>query len=191
MSRDFPLPQSREELIEQNRRIAVEKIKGASDAIAELQCRLTDARSLLNLPGVLDGSTAVQCFALFSGLRDALKQFDGLIGAEIDTPSSGRDAGRLHDIVLRHFEQTSTSQVKCEGRTVHLQNQLWASCLDVDALKRHPDTAEFVREKVNGQTLSAYVRELEKGDDGEVVLPEGLQDAIRVSETIQVRTRKG
>jgi hypothetical protein len=190
---DLPhrLPQSKEELIKQSRWIAIENLRRASEELNQLQYDLNNVRSLLDLPGVLDGAVAVQALALFSSLRDNLKQVNEIIGTEINTPSSGRDGGRLHDIVLRHFEETGTSQVKCEGRTVHLQSQLWASCLDLEPLKKHPDTKAFIREGVNAQTLSAYIRELPRDDEGDVQLPEGLENAIKVSETTQVQTRKG
>lgn len=148
----------------------------------------------LGLPHLLRDSACVRFFALFSQLRDAVKQIDVAIGAEIDTTamSEGRkhDVGRLQGAVQRYLERIGAKSAPAEGKLVTFTRKLWASATDIAALKKHAVTQVFVKETVNGQTLTSWVNELDKDNQGMPALPDELKDAIQVTEKFSVSARK-
>ena len=86
-------------------------------------------------------------------------------------------------------------------RTVHKRRQVWASSNGdmpglIQALNEVGLDEEYVEETVNAQRLSAYVRQF---DDGErpmsaeqivAQLPEPLQNAVKVTEKIELNSVK-
>lgn len=100
------------------------------------------------------------------------------------------DLNAAEETLLRHMEETGMQSTKIDGITVYLHRQLWASALDIQAILENRDSAFLVKETVNGNSLSSWVRELDKDDEGQPVLPEDLKEAIKVSEKFAVRTRK-
>jgi hypothetical protein len=147
---------------------------------------------------VVPGAKAVRFMAVLAVLRDSIKHVDGLIGSEIDSASSTRQAGRLHELVANYFEETGRQSEHIEGRTVYLKHDIWASAVDIQAIKAYEPLTKLVQEKVNGQTLSAQVREYVQNakDDGKEygdiheVLPAEMRNAVRITELVSVRTRK-
>jgi len=95
--------------------------------------------------------------------------------------------------LLAQFTAAGVDKITLEGRTLWVQRMLWAGARDgntiraVEALKAH-GLAEFCREQLNVQGLSAFVRERDKAGDPPV--PEGLAEAITVAEKFSVRVRK-
>lgn len=75
-------------------------------------------------------------------------------------------------------------------RTLYLKEEIWASATEPDALAHNLDTADMVRPTVNGQTLSAWVREQPRDPEGNPILPESIKDAIKISRVTKLRTRK-
>lgn len=82
------------------------------------------------------------------------------------------------------------------GRTVYLAHETWAS---VPKELRKAAAARFGRAglsdlvdrtNINGQTLSAWVRERPVDKDGKPVLPPSLREYVKVSQPIKVKTRK-
>ena len=108
--------------------------------------------------------------------------------------------------LLQRFEHAGLQSMKTElGVTVYVHRQLWAGAQDgntdrlVGSLKLVGLEA-LVREQVNSQTLSAWVREQAKAhENGHTLSPEEirpllpgpLQEAMSLSEKFSVRTRKG
>ena len=75
-------------------------------------------------------------------------------------------------------------------RTLYLKEEIWASATAPDALTHNLDTADMVRPTVNGQTLSAWVREQPRDAEGNPILPADIAEAIKVSRVTKLRTRK-
>ena len=125
--------------------------------------------------------------------------------AAIDAELKGIKA-RLADLepkLLAFFEDMGMQSVKANGRTFYIHRQLWAGKLaDADAhafaeAMRAIGLGDMVKESVNAQTLSSWVREqaaeLEPGSSPEEIvaaLPEGLRGLMKVSEVFSVRSRK-
>ncbi len=104
----------------------------------------------------------------------------------------------LEEKLLRIIEETpNLKSVNFRGCCVYLHQQLWASATDIDAVKKNAETSELVKETVNAQTLSSWVRELaeEAKKQGKTLaepedcLPDDLKGAIKVSQVFHVRTR--
>ncbi len=94
--------------------------------------------------------------------------------------------------VLDHFQKIGIDRVTVDGVTIYVRRQLWAGREDgvtVDeactALK-DAGLPEYAHERVNTQSLSAFVREL---DAAGKPLPAELQGVIKVSEVFKVQTR--
>ena len=98
--------------------------------------------------------------------------------------------------ILDQFARDGVSSVKVtdgnEDATIYLHKQMWARPKDGDyvatcfALRRN-GLSSFVKETVNLQTLSAYVREQEK--EGQP-LPSDVAETLDVRTEYAVRVRK-
>lgn len=94
--------------------------------------------------------------------------------------------------LLSQFEAAETSSIKTNNGTVSMARQIWSSPKEgmaekmIEAIRaRQP---ELVKETINAQSLSSFVRELTEG--GENPLPPDLADLIEVKEVYQLRVRK-
>ncbi len=107
--------------------------------------------------------------------------------------------------LIEYFQNNGLQNISKGKSTVYLQRTLFASLTDKDAgyakLREHGH-GELVKDNVNGNTLSAWVRErisdYEKEHPDEINtddlnkrlgLPDDLQNLIRVSEKYSVRVR--
>lgn len=164
--------------------------QGLEDTLSEIQ----DISKNLNTPGLLRDSAPVRFFSLFSQLRDAVKKIDAAIGAEIDTFSmaEGRkhDVGRLQGAVQRYLERIGAKSAPAEGKLVTFTRKVWATATNIAALKANAVTKVFVKERVNPQTLTSWVNELDKDNQGMPALPDELKDAIKVTEKFSVSAKK-
>jgi len=127
---------------------------------------------------------------------DELKRFVALeerrrkLEAEIDTVKA--EAAELEELLLPQFEQSGMERVAIDGRTVYVERKLWAKAKDGDkasvckALKRCR-LGDYVEETFNTNSLSAYVRELDR--EGRP-LPPSLREVLEVSEVFKLRTRR-
>ena len=90
--------------------------------------------------------------------------------------------------LVEEFARAGIQNIKTKtGQTVSLRREIFAK-LTGDLKKSHTalrraGLGDFIKEGVNTQTLSAYVRELEE------VLPKGLQPYINVTEVYRMRMR--
>lgn len=110
------------------------------------------------------------------------------------------------EAALKPLEEAILEEITQEGVTsfrvttpdfglvnVYLERRVWAKCVDGDwaratqALKSAGLT-EYIEVKYNTQSLSAYLRELDRAGEP---LPEQLMGAIDAEQRLSVRTRKG
>lgn len=113
----------------------------------------------------------------------------------------------LEPLIMERFENAGMQSMKStQGTVIYVRRDLWAGAKEgaevllLEALKA-VGLGDMVKEKVNTQTLSAYVREQEKEQFGAnvsakpeqiiEVLPEGLRNAVNITEKFSLRTRKG
>ncbi|KKN81413.1 hypothetical protein LCGC14_0320260 [marine sediment metagenome] len=109
--------------------------------------------------------------------------------------------------LIEYFQDHGLQNITKGKSTVYLQRSLYASLTDKDAgyakLREHGH-GELVKDNINGNTFSAWVREriadYEKANPDEIStddlnkkldLPNDLQNLIRVSDKYSVRVRKG
>lgn len=113
----------------------------------------------------------------------------------------------LEPQIMERFENAGMQSMKSkQGTVIYIRRDLWAGAKEgaevllLEALKA-VGLGDMVKEKVNTQTLSAYIREQEKDQFGanvsakpeEIigVLPEGLREAVNIMEKFSLRTRRG
>ena len=122
----------------------------------------------------------------FVALEERRRQLE----TEVDAIKA--EASELESRLLPQFEQSGTERIAIDGRTVYVERKLWAKAKDGDkpavckALKR-AHLGDYVEETFNTNSLSAYVREL---DREERPLPSSLRDVLEVSEVFKLRTRR-
>lgn len=120
---------------------------------------------------------------------------------------------RLDDIeeqIVPQMLSDGVSQMRVDGRTIYIANKIYAGPKDgdkgsvIDALKSSDDTAAFVAENYNAQTLRSYVSEIAKEvetvckKDGRLfdeeairaALPTELAAAIKISFVHSLHSRK-
>lgn len=102
-----------------------------------------------------------------------------------------KQRAELQRDLLALWEQSGTSQVRIDGRLVHLRRDVYAGIADRSALVAWLEGNGFADlVTVNSTTLSSWVREQYAGAPGELpALPDELQPLINVSETFTIRTR--
>jgi len=122
----------------------------------------------------------------FVALEERRKQLE----AEVDSIKA--EAAELEGLLLPQFEQSGMERVAIDGRTVYVERKLWAKAKDGDkpsvckALKRCR-LGDYVEETFNTNSLSAYVRELDR--EGRQ-MPPSLVAVLDVSEVFKLRTRR-
>ena len=103
-----------------------------------------------------------------------------------------RETAELEAALLPQFEQDAIDRITVDGRTVYVERKLWAKAKDGDkpavckALKRCR-LGDYVEETFNTNSLSAYVRELDR--EGRQ-MPPSLAAVLDVSEVFKLRTRR-
>jgi DNA-binding ferritin-like protein len=111
----------------------------------------------------------------------------------------------LEPVILERFENAGMQSMKSKmGATIYIRRELWSGAAEgsevllLEVLKSI-GMGDLVKEKVNTQTLSAYVREVEKEtfngaavDPNELIkaLPEQLQPVLKVTQKFSLRTRR-
>lgn len=147
----------------------------------------------------------VELFRKLASL-DAIKKFTGELEKLIT-----KYRAPLEEQALARFEQLGINNFNIDGRTIYLHREWWAKSKDpehmaetIAALKACDETAPFVKETFNTQSLSAYFRERRLGyeealehveSDGNFTprlfpTPE-LEATIDFSEKVSVRSRQG
>ena len=99
---------------------------------------------------------------------------------------------KLEEMLADEFIANGIQNVNVDGACVYVARTIYAKPLDVQAMHeglRACGAGDLVKEAVNSQSLSAWVRELPLGEDGKPVLPEPVKDAIETGERVNVRVR--
>lgn len=99
---------------------------------------------------------------------------------------------QIEDNLLKEFEKDGISKATVDGLTIYIQRKLWASAKDGNyeatcAALRECGMAQYVQERFNTNSISAYVREAEKNG---IEVPKALQDTLTVSEKFSLNTRR-
>ena len=112
---------------------------------------------------------------------------------ETETEAIKEQADQIEAQLLEEFAVDGVQSMSVDGMTVYLSRQLWASIPDgvekeqvIDGLKS-AGLEHFVRENYNTQTLSSWMRDLEREDES---LPEPLQGLLTGSERYNLRVRR-
>ena len=126
-------------------------------------------------------------------------------GKEGEVENIKERMAELEPEIMKRFENAGMQSMKSKmGQTIYIRRELWASAAEgaevllLETLKAI-GLGDMVKEKINTQTLSAYVREVEKDSfNGQAVdpvelikvLPDQLQPALKVTQKFSLRTRK-
>ena len=99
----------------------------------------------------------------------------------------------LREPVLGYFQTHGIDSQKIDGLTLYLRRELWAGREDgidnetaITALERAGLT-EYAGPRINTQSLSAYMRELDERGEA---MPAELQGVIKLSEVWKIGTRE-
>jgi hypothetical protein len=138
----------------------------------------------------------------FIKLDQSIKKKEG----EVDKLKE--EKGPLEAELLRRFQEGGIASMKSStGVNVYIRRDLWSGAVDGNkdalhaAIKSVPDIANMVKETVNSQTFSAYVRERideHFGEDAKKkpvetlkeALPIALQPVTCISEKYSLRATK-
>lgn len=120
-----------------------------------------------------------------------LRRRERELGAQAEEVKAQADV--IEQALLEEFAQDGVQSMSVDGMTVYLQRTLWARLSDgatreqaIDAL-RDAGLDHFVAESYNTQTLSSWLRDLEREEEP---LPEALVGVIEGSEKYAIRTRR-
>lgn len=97
------------------------------------------------------------------------------------------------DLVLDYFQRHGMNQFKVDGITVYMARELWAGREDdvsheqACAALEEAGLGDYAGPRINSQSLSAHIRELDAAGDP---LPPPLVGVIKVSEVFKIKTRK-
>ncbi|HPH11488.1 MAG TPA: hypothetical protein PKW59_11525 [Thermotogota bacterium] len=126
---------------------------------------------------------------LLKSFIDLNNQKKGL-NEELDRVKTNID--ELEEKILEEFAEAGISSIKAFGANVFIAPQLFVSPKDGDrprliAALKNTGLNEFVQENFNTNTLKAYVKE-QRNNGFE--LPQELEDAMKITETFELRIRK-
>lgn len=106
---------------------------------------------------------------------------------EKDLTAVKESMARLGDQLLGRFSDEGVKSIRTSFGLVSLRHQIWASCIDVEALAQS-EWGWLVKPSVNSQTLSSTVRELESDADGNIIWPSGaVKSAVKVTDRYLLR----
>jgi hypothetical protein len=111
------------------------------------------------------------------------------------------EANALEENIIANLADNCIDSIKVDGRTVYTKRELWASAADGDTARtcevlKANGFDDYVKETFSTQSLSSYVRELDKSFEGDrpdnpvELLPEVLRPVIKVTEKYRLQSRK-
>lgn len=113
--------------------------------------------------------------------------------AEAEAEDYKKQANDLQDELLEQFAEEGVRKISVDGVTTYLHRVLWAKVEEgasreqvVEGLKAC-GFGQFVSETYNTQTVSAWLRDLEREKEP---LPEELQGVLTGTEVFTLRNRK-
>jgi hypothetical protein len=111
-----------------------------------------------------------------------------------------KEADEIESELLDQFMQEGVQNIKTDSGTVFLRSQIWASYpSDDNGGRTYSETNDALRaaglgmmvnERFNSQTLSAWVREQERDELGNPILPDELRDKLAVATKFEIAVRK-
>ena len=97
---------------------------------------------------------------------------------------------RAEGVLLVRYPDEEVKTIKTESGTVFLHKQIWGKCTDPEKLKT-TEWSWLVKPTVNSNSLSSAVRELDKDELDNPILPEGImQECVEVTTVYQIRVRQ-
>ena len=106
----------------------------------------------------------------------------------------------LETALIANMQRGGLTKLSVYGRTVWLDRKIWAgadngSTPALAAALKEVGLGDLVKQAVNAQTLSAWVREFDPDgrlgpEEIKAVLPPPVQPVIRISEVFNLRVRK-
>lgn len=123
----------------------------------------------------------------YRDLREAQKR------SKAESEGLREEADRLEQELLEDFVEEGVQNVRVDGSTVFLHRQIWAGKEEgvetpavVSALKT-AGLGHLVGENYNGQTLAAYLRDLDRNEEP---MPAELVGVIKPVEVFQIRQQR-
>jgi hypothetical protein len=122
----------------------------------------------------------------YKELREAEK------AADAEKSAIKEEADALEGRLIEMFSDAGVPSISLDGKTIYLHRSTYAQRLpgvdtdDVKAALREAGAGDLIKESINANTLSAYVRELLDVDDAPG-LPEPLQGILELGERFAVR----
>lgn len=160
---------------------------------------LQKLKELLQKIAGKDDFTGEDSFQLAQWLAD-LDSYKNDLEILVDDIKDARD--EIEGTLMDKMSENGVQNINTGERTIYIHRQYWAGYKSsreelVEKLKQ-TGLDEYVRENYNTHSLSAFVRERieeyedEHGpiNDPEKVLPEPLREEMKVSERVQLRSRK-
>ncbi len=112
---------------------------------------------------------------------------------EAESAAVKEEADAIEQVLLEEFAVDGVQNMNVDGTTVYLQRMLWAQVDNAydsgQVIERLRDAGldHFVREGYSTQTLSSWLRDLEREEEP---LPQALDGVIRPYERFSLRTRR-
>jgi len=110
-----------------------------------------------------------------------------------------KDRAVVEEALKDKMAEEGLEQLRARNHTIYFHRNIYAKMLDespgrrdlLRKLKAHAETRPLVKESVNSNTLSAWVRELPLDEDNMPIIPRRLNGLLGASDKISLRTRKG
>lgn len=142
-------------------------------------------------------------FAKLASLQHRKAQLEAEL-KRLNEEISGLEGVLLEDVFEEGIDKMTVTAGEDENgfpikRTVYLERKVWAGhngdAEELNEALKQAGLNEYVQEKVNANSLSAFVREYDpeknlKPDDIRAKLPEPLRDVIKISEQFKLKSRR-
>lgn len=130
------------------------------------------------------------------GVRRLIALHEEIEDLEDKLKAAKAERSAIADLVLQDFQRQGVSKTTVNGKTAYLLRQVWANVAEgqFEALKEallQLNAGDIVKETINTQSLSAFVREFEPDDQGLPGLPAELRGLVKISEKFDIRVRRG
>lgn len=106
-------------------------------------------------------------------------------------------AGKLEEVLKGMMEEGCIKSLKLDmGLTVYLHRQIWGGVAEgqdksalIEQLKAANETNFLITEGYNANKLAAWVRELNRDEEGMPIIPDVLKGLLVSTEKVSVRAR--
>ena len=125
-------------------------------------------------------------------LRRYVHLKDQISKVDTDLSELKKQAGELEQELLDELSDDGINKITVDGRTVYMRRELWArkeqgvEGYEVAQAVMKAGLDEYVQPKVNMQSLSAFVRDLDRAEEP---LPYELEGVVRVDEVFRLGVR--